>query len=149
MLHAKFMLLADYGNAFTGAEFSEIIPVDESITRSICNELLEAAGELHHICTDVDDGVQGLGVSTQPAATPANTFASSSIAAGKSESSRMNKSLFPSAVWSIHRAAASAHMPLTEAAWQAVWNWQATPGNGTQQLADMWAALLCLLLPRS
>ena len=122
------MFFADYGNAFTGYswEVSDLTAVDESI----CNGLLQAAERLHHGRTDIEDGVFGLGVSMEPAATPA------------CESSRMAK-----AVWSIYRASASAHMPLTEAAWQAVWNWQATPGNGTQQPAM--TALLCLLLARS
>ena len=131
-LHCNNVFFADYGNAFTGRKvykLSKVIAVDESI----CNGLLQAAGRLYHSRTDIEHGVHGLVVSMEPAATPADTFASSSIAAGKSESSKMDICL-AKIVWSIYMAAAPDHMALTEAAWQAVWNWQATPGDGTQQL---------------
>lgn len=70
-------------------------------------------------------------VSTEPAATAMSTCADSSIPADadKSESPKERVSATAAAVWAIYKSAAAARFALTQAAWQSVWDWQATPGS--------------------
>lgn len=102
---------------------------------SLCNELLQAAGRLFHHHTSID-GDPSLGVTSEAAASAASTVLSSSIpGTDQPVSSRLHRQRSATAVWSTYQAAAAAGTELTEAAWQAVWDWQTTPGDTTQHAA--------------
>lgn len=58
-----------------------------------------------------------------------------SLLTDQSASSRLQLQHLAMAVWSTYQAAAAAGVALTEAAWRAVWDWQATPGDATQHHA--------------
>lgn len=97
---------------------------------SLCNELLQAASRLYHKLTDILDDVYGQGVSTESAATAIHTSCKPADT-DQSELSKEFVSVIAATVWTIYMSAASAGLALTQAAWQSVWEWQATPGNGT------------------
>ena len=94
------------------------------------NELLEATGRLFNPCTYSQDDDHDLGPCIEPAVAASNTFPNISAGTDESLSSEYRVGNIALAVKSIHLSAASAGIALTEATWQAVWDWKATPGNG-------------------
>lgn len=120
---------------------------------SLCNGVLQAAGRLHQHHTNIDAGF-GLGVTSEPAASAASTAAQQVLNSIQSPGPRTDQSVdytlhlrgLAMVVWSTCMEAAAAGTALTEAGWQAVWDWQSTPGDPTQHLCLLYMTR-CICCP--
>lgn len=106
---------------------------------TLCNGLLQAAGRLHHQHTNIDGGCGRLYITGEPTASTAITYLNPILPPELQPvqdaplMAEVHLHLLATAVWSMYTEAAAAGTAFTEAAWQAVWDWQATPGDTTQQ----------------